>query len=242
MTGEGALEAPLPAKAAALAMAAAGLTPETARTVAATLVGVGAATACGACCAALCRAPPPVRERRTPARSAPQLKGGNPGGSPERRLEDKIEQLEKQLSATTAAASEGSTSSRRALNVETAETLGLMRGTLEQGAEVLAVAAVPALQQLAAGLADGSIQVWEAGSCTRVHAVRAKPRAGGVVALAHEPALQLTASACEDGTVQLWSARWEELGSVAPPRPDLTPTALAVLVRYRFPHGRCCAF
>ena len=67
-------------------------------------------------------------------------------------------------------------------------------------------------------------------------------RAGGVVALAHEPALQLTASACEDGTVQLWSARWEELGSVAPPRPDLTPTALAVLVRYRFPHGRCCAF
>ncbi len=101
-------------------------------------------------------------------------------------------------------------------------------------------------KRVATGSLDGSVRVWNPRTGEAVAVLDSRLPdwhvAGGVVALAHEPALQLTASACEDGTVQLWSARWEELGSVAPPRPDLTPTALAVLVRYRFPHGRCCAF
>jgi WD40 repeat protein len=226
------------ARAAALAMHVAGITPDNARTVATTLAAAGAATAALSCCGRLCAAPP----KRTPRRSdrADNVKANKDGG-----LQVEIDRLEAKLKQRDQVAAAAVGSSRRcALHAETAETLGLLRGTLEHDTAVRAVAAVPVAQQLAVGLASGAVVVWDASSCARLHTIEtAGSRGSAVAAMAHEPSLQLTATACEDGTVQLWDAQWEEFGRIATPKGvgGHTPTALAVLPPHiGSAHGSVC--
>ena len=231
----------LAAKSAALAMQATGVMPDNAKAIAGTLVGVGVATVAASCCSAMCAAPP-TRVRRRAEPGAGGLKGQAPDGAGQ-SLQAEIERLEAKLKQRDEGSGGPSVSrGRRALHVETSETLGLMRGSLEHDAAVRCVVAAPAAQQLAVGLESGEVIVWDAGSCARLHTIHTKAMSGPVVAMAHEPSLQLTATACADGTVQLWDARWEEFGRVVPrPSADLIPTALVVLPPHAgSAHGSVC--